>query len=439
MAPLSPATSEKYASINLSYDAVKSKDKSQEAREKSWNLAKEVMLARVDTLASATCSSIDTAPFMVADMGEVYRQYQRWKVNLPRVKPYYAVKCNPETPVLRLASALGMGFDCASKWEIESVLDLGSGVEPSRIIFAHPRKDGTQARRAIERGVTQMTFDDVSELYKAKEEFPTAKLLLRIFTDDSASKVRVNEKFGAPLEETEELLGLARSLDLDVVGVSFHIGSDASNPEAFISAVKDARYVFDQAAELGYDMKILDVGGGFTNWVFEEMATALSIALDEYFPPSVRIIAEPGRFFVATAYTLATQVVGRRKVRKPRPHDPHYHIDINEGVYGSLANTVSDHQVKFPKILKKRDMSTHDVSYVVWGPTCDNFDKVQEHCTLPGLVDYGDWLYFEEMGAYTVPCDTGFNGFPKAKVIYVSSDPGASALLGWKPDFCDFM
>ncbi|KAL9098769.1 MAG: hypothetical protein Q9163_005633 [Psora crenata] len=436
MALLSATPIEKYASINLSHDAEKSKDKSQEGREKSWNLAKEIMCARVSTINPVTSTPIDTIPFMVADMGEVYRQYQRWKVNLPRVKPYYAVKCNPETPVLRLATALGMGFDCASKWEIESVLDLRPGVEPSRIIFAHPRKEGSQARQAIERGVMQMTFDDMSELFKAKNEFPTAKLLLRIFTDDSASKVRVNEKFGAPLEETKELLGLARSLDLDVVGVSFHIGSDASNPAAFTNAVKDARYVFDQAALFGYEMKILDVGGGFTNWVFEEMASALSAALDEYFPPSVRIIAEPGRFFVATAYTLATQVLGRRKVRKPGPKDPDYHIDINEGVYGALANTVSDHQVKYPKILRKRDPSDHEVRYVVWGPTCDNFDKVQEHCTLPGLVDYGDWLYFEEMGAYTIPCDTGFNGFPKAKIIYMSSEPGASALLGWKPGFC---
>ena len=329
-----------------------------------------------------------------------------------------------------------MGFDCASIWEIESVLDLGLGVDPSKIVFAHPRKEGSHAREAIKRGVTQMTFDDVSELYKVKDEFPTAKLLLRIFTDDSASKVRVNEKFGAPLEETEEILRLARSLDLDVVGVSFHIGSDASNPEAFTNGVKDARYVFDKAAEFGYDMKILDVGGGFTNWVFEEMAAALSTALDECFPPSVRIIAEPGRFFVATAYTLATQVVGRRQVRQPGPGDPDYHIDINEGVYGTLANTVSDHQAKFPKILQKRGSSIYDGSYVVWGPTCDNFDKVQANCILPGLVDYHDWLYFEEMGAYTIPCRTGFNGFPKIEAIYVSSDPGASALLGWKPDFC---
>ena len=332
-----------------------------------------------------------------------------------------------------------MGFDCASIWEIESVLNLGLGVEPAKIIFAHPRKEGSHAREAIERGVTQMTFDDVSELYKAKEEFPTAKLLLRIFTDDSASKVRVNEKFGAPLEETEELLSLARSLDLDVVGVSFHIGSDASNPEAFTSAVKDARYVFDRAAEFGYDMKILDVGGGFTNWVFEEMAIALSAALDEYFPPSVRIIAEPGRFFVATAYTLATRVAGSRRVRASGPQDLDYHIDINEGLYGTLANVVSDHKVKYPKVLRKRDMSAQKVRYVVWGPTCDNFDKVQEHCTLPGIVEYGDWLYFDEMGAYTVPCNTSFNGFPKTGIIYMSSDPGASALLGWKPDFCGFL
>ena len=89
MAPLSSTITENYAAISLSHDAERSKNKSEEGREMSWNLAKDIMDARVNNINRATCSSRDTLPFMVADMGEVYRQHQRWKVNLPRVKPYY--------------------------------------------------------------------------------------------------------------------------------------------------------------------------------------------------------------------------------------------------------------------------------------------------------------------------------------------------------------
>lgn len=321
------------------------------------------------------------------------------------------------------------------------------GVDPSRVIYAQPCKTKSYLRYAATSGVKQMTFDNTDELYKIKQLSPDAELYLRILTDDSASLCRLSQKFGAAMDTTGELLELAKKLDLNVVGVAFHVGSGASDPKAFIKAVQDARFVFDQAAALGFSMHTLDVGGGFTgDATFEPMAAVLSASLDEYFPPSVRIIGEPGRYFVSTAFTLAVHVIARRTVPDNSLGTTAYMLYINDGVYGNFSSIIFDHQHPIPRVLKNAGDVLYDVprcsgtgydtpssttEYSIWGPTCDGIDVVSASCSFPENIDVGDWLYFEDMGAYTKCSATRFNGFTDAHdVVYVCSEPGASALLG---------
>ena len=275
-----------------------------------------------------------------------------------------------------------------------------------------------------------MTFDNSDELYKIKRFFPDAELFLRILTDDSTSLCRLSDKFGASLDTTIDLLTVAKDLELNVVGVSFHVGSGASDPQSFDKAVRDARIVFNQAADIGYNLKTLDVGGGFSGSLFESMASVLSKTLDENFPSSVRIIGEPGRYYVASAFTLACNIIARRDLRDPATTETNYMLYLNDGVYGNFSSLIFDHQIASPRILSKRDGSTRSTDYSLWGPSCDGIDRVTETCTLHGVLDVGDWLYFEEMGAYTKCSATKFNGFTNNHdVLYVSSEPGASALL----------
>lgn len=343
--------------------------------------------------------------------------------------------------MLRLLAALGLGFDCASKNEIETVLNVG--VDPSRIIYAQPCKTKAYLRYASNAGVKQMTFDNIDELYKTKQLAPDAELYLRILTDDSASLCRLSQKFGASLDNTAELLESAKKLGLNVVGVAFHVGSGASDPKAFVKAVQDARFVFDQAQALGFNMHTLDVGGGFTgDDSFEPMAAVLSASLDAYFPPNIRIIGEPGRYFVSTAFTLACHVIARRTVTDATLGSTSYMLYMNDGVYGNFSSIIFDHQNPVPRLLKNGKNILYDahhsgyftpstVEYSIWGPTCDGIDVISSSCTFSEVIDVGDWLYFEDMGAYTKCSATRFNGFTdKHDVIYISSEPGASALLG---------
>lgn len=279
-----------------------------------------------------------------------------------------------------------------------------------------------------------MTFDNADELYKIRAHFPDAELFLRILTDDSSSLCRLSQKFGASLDCTKELLETANDLKLNVVGVSFHVGSGASDAQSFVKAVRDSRFVFDQADKVGYDLKVLDVGGGFSGDTFNEMAHVLSNALDEYFPPSVRIIGEPGRYYVSSAFTLACNIIARREIEDPATRATSYMLYLNDGVYGNFSSIIFDHQHPSACVLQKRggDKNVRSTDYSIWGPSCDGIDLITKACTLHGVLDVGDWLYFEDMGAYTRCSATKFNGFSNDhEVLYISSEPGASALLGY--------
>jgi len=341
-----------------------------------------------------------------------------------------AVKCNPDKEVLRLLANLGIGFDCASRAEIDLVLSLG--VDPSRIIYAQPCKTKSYLRHARKVGVKQMTFDNADELYKIRDCYPEAELVLRILTDDSASLCRLSTKYGASLDSTSALLRLARDLQLDVIGVSFHVGSGASDPSSFGKSVRDAREVFDQAVDVGYDLKLLDVGGGFVDETFELFAGVLNEALEEHFPAHIRVIAEPGRFYASNAFTLAAHVIARREVAAEQVDEKAYMLYLNDGVYGNFSNVIFDHQHPVPQVLRCASTGTRLTEYSIWGPTCDGIDVITERYFLPGVLDIGDWLFFENMGAYTKCSATKFNGFTdNHEVIYISSEPGASALLDY--------
>lgn len=161
-----------------------------------------------------------------------------------------------------------------------------------------------------------MTFDNADELYKVAKSHPRAKMVIRILTDDSKSLCAFGIKFGAPLATVPSLLEKAKELGLDVVGVSFHVGSGCYDPSVYRDAIRRAKVVFDMAKEVGYDFTLLDVGGGFEDGLFENAAEVLRNAIGEYFPDrrekGIKLIAEPGRFYVSTAFRLAVNVIARR-------------------------------------------------------------------------------------------------------------------------------
>ncbi|KAI8146583.1 pyridoxal-dependent decarboxylase [Fennellomyces sp. T-0311] len=367
----------------------------------------------------------DGDPFHVGDLGDVYRQHLKWKALLPRIEPFYAVKCNPDQHLVKYLSTLGIGFDCASRTEIQQVLD--AGVAPNKIIYAHPCKQPSYITYAAQHGVSLMTFDTVGELYKIRQFYPTAEIVLRILPDDSKSQIRLGIKFGAPSDTVPELLETAKKLNLNVVGVSFHVGSGCSDETAFSDAVIRAREVFDQAEALGFHFTLLDVGGGFPGAniqhgiTFEKVAQVLGKAVDDLFPKHVRVIAEPGRFYVSSAFISCSQVIGRRALSSTE-----YMYFINDGMHGSFLCRLLDHDVLNLQVIRKDRKDTYyrefNKTYLssIWGPTCDPKDCLVKDIRLP-LLTFGDWIYQENMGAYGICAASTFNGFQKPKIIYINT------------------
>ncbi|KAJ1678623.1 Ornithine decarboxylase [Spiromyces aspiralis] len=395
--------------------------------------------------------------FFIADLGEIICQFAQWKRLLPRVEPFYAVKCNPDPHVVSTMAELGSGFDCASKAEIRQILDLG--ISPERIIYAHPCKPLSHLRFAASNNVNLMTFDNADELHKMHRLYPDAHAVLRILTDDSKSLCKLGLKFGASLDVTNHLLETARDLGVNVVGVSFHVGSGCLDENAFADAVARARHVFDQGTKLGFNFTLLDVGGGFpganerSGVTFDKVVRVLGAALDHYFPDDpdrpLRIIAEPGRYFVASAFSLAVNIIARRAVSVNAAEPPSaFMYYVNDGVYGSFNCTLFDHQVVYPELITRKgefvmdlqqgssdndssssssssdgDMHNNKVSLhecSIWGPTCDSMDCIVSKTVLPEL-NVGDWLLFRNMGAYTLCAASQFNGFKKSSIFYTNT------------------
>eukprot|EP00795_Rhopilema_esculentum_P007659 gene7659-13483_t len=201
--------------------------------------------------------------FIIGDLGDIINKIKKFKQHLPNVEPFYAVKCNNEPTVLNFLSNNGLGFDCASKVEIQTMLNLG--VSPDRIIFANPCKQTSHIKYAASNNVSMMTFDNEQELHKIKANYPHAQLVIRIKVDDSKSLFQLGVKFGVLQGKTRPLLEAAKRLQLNVIGVSFHVGSGCYDSEAFYYAVKAARNVFNEGWGSTYNHLVPTADGAYNS------------------------------------------------------------------------------------------------------------------------------------------------------------------------------
>eukprot|EP00961_Rhodomonas_salina_P166124 2238587-Rhodomonas_salina.1 len=394
---------------------------------------------------------------------------------LPRVTPFYAVKCNGDDVISKILARSGCGFDCASKAEIEYALSLG--VPADKIIYANPCKQASMLRFARAHNVRLMTADNVEELHKIALVFPEAKIVMRIAVDDSKSLCRFNSKFGAPEHEWDSLLRTCVSLGLNMVGVSFHVGSGCGEVQPFADAVASARDAFEAAKAYGFAPYLLDCGGGWPGsdsgaFTFADVAMAISAAIEKHFPASegVEVMAEPGRYMVCASHTYAVSVIAKRQLsvcqlvdtadieafgarpnrdedaednkddstdseaedNKDHPEEmnisavdehgkaPQVALYVSDGTYGSFNCVVFDHAELQPHVLNAKKGNQLTVPTKLFGPTCDSIDVVMGCTRLPEMR-VGDWLYFSDMGAYTRCAASRFNGQGEHTVHYVWS------------------
>ncbi|KAM8980456.1 LOW QUALITY PROTEIN: ornithine decarboxylase-like [Sarcophilus harrisii] len=275
-----------------------------------------------------------------------------------------------------------------------------------------------------------MTFDSEVELMKVARAHPNAKFVLRIATDDSKVICQLSVKFGATLKTSRLLLEQAKELNIDIIGVSFHVRSGCTDPETFVQAVSDARCVFDMEVEFGFNMYLLYIGGGFpgsedVKIKFEELSSVINPALDKYFTSD----SEPGRYYVVSAFTLAVNIIAKKLVLKEQTgsddedeaNDQTFMYYVNAGVNGSFNCILFDHAHVKPILQKRPKPDEKYYSSSIWGSTCDVLDRIVDYCDLPKM-HVGEWMLFQNMGAYTVAAASTY-GFQRPSVYYVISGP----------------
>jgi ornithine decarboxylase len=370
-------------------------------------------------------------PLFIIDHDTIRENYRTFKRHLPRVQAYYAVKANSNQEIIRTLFAEGASFDVASYNEFMQVYEHIRHFEKKdkdfyiwdKIIFSNTIKDRDTLKK-IRRYKPLVTYDNADELKKIKEHCDTAGVVLRLKVPDVGSQVEMSSKFGAEPGDAHTLIEQAADLGLVVEGLSFHVGSQCTMFDNYTAALDIVSEVFHDERKRGRGINIVDIGGGFPvpydSHVpeFEKLAKIIDAELARLFPADIEIIAEPGRFIVATAAVLVSEIVGKAR------RDGKIFYYINDGVYHTFSGVVYDHWIpNFHAIHQgngKEQAGATEICAVV-GPTCDSFDKISLSEQLSADLKIGDYLYTENIGAYSIASSTRFNGFEGAKVLHVNN------------------
>jgi ornithine decarboxylase len=361
-------------------------------------------------------------PLFILDHNKIKENYRIFKKNLERVQCYYAVKANSNQEIIKTLFHEGSSFDVASYNEFRQIYEYLKHFEEKdkdffiwdKIIFSNTIKD-RETLRKIKRYRPLVTYDNRDELMKIKEHCDTAGLVLRLKVPDTGSQVEMSSKFGAEPGDADNLIRQAFDAGLVVEGLSFHVGSQCTNFDNYTAALAITSDIFHDAREKGYHLNIVDIGGGFPVSYdaqvpkFEKLAKLINAECQRLFPEDIEIISEPGRFIVASAAMLITEIIGKAR------RDGKIFYYINDGVYHTFSGVVYDHWI--PNFSSFR-RGKKEVCAVV-GPTCDSFDKISLSVQLLGNLEIGDYLYTENIGAYSIASSTKFNGFDGANIIHI--------------------
>jgi len=360
-------------------------------------------------------------PLCILDHNVIRANYRMFKKTLPRIQCYYAVKANSTQQIVETLFKEGSSFDVASYNEFMQVYQYIRHFEKKdkkyfvwdKIIFSNTIKDRHTLSK-IKQYKPLVTYDNSAEVRKIKEYCDTAGLVLRVKVPDTGSQVEMSTKFGAEPGDAANLIQEAFDAGLKVEGISFHVGSQCTNFDNYTAALAITSEIFHDARNKGFGLNLVDIGGGFPVPYdaqvpkFEELGALLNSEFTRLFPDDIEVLAEPGRFMVATAAVLISEIIGKAR----RNGKMFYHL--NDGVYQTFSGVVYDHWIPNFSAFKKGE---NEICAVV-GPTCDSFDKITLSAELPGNLDVGDFLLTENIGAYSTASSTTFNGFEGAKIIH---------------------
>ncbi len=364
----------------------------------------------------------DEGPVMVLDLDVVRDNYDAFARALPDTRVFYAVKANPAPEVLRLLASLGSCFDTASVVEVQ--MALAAGATADRISFGNTIKKERCIGRALDLGVRLFAVDceaEVEKIVRAADAAGIAadevQVFCRILCDGDGAEWPLSRKFGCVPEMAVDVLEHAHRNGLHAYGVSFHVGSQQGNTEAWDGALASASMIFRECALRGIALSMVNLGGGFpTKYLkqvpgVESYGDAIFRALTKHFGNRLpETIIEPGRGMVGNAGMIEAEVILVSKKSDEADEIRWVYLDI--GKFGGLAETM-DESIRYA--IRTDHDEDRMVPCVLAGPTCDSADVLYEKTPypLPVSLAIGDKVLIEGAGAYTTTyAAVAFNGFP---------------------------
>ena len=360
-------------------------------------------------------------PCLIVDLDVVSEYHRRLHACLPTSRIFYAVKANPAKDVITRLADVGCSFDLASEGEIERCLSVG--IEPDRLSFGNTIKTQAAIAAAFDKGIRLFAFDSEGELDKIARAAPGARVFCRILANPELADWPLTRKFGCDTVMAEALLRKAEHIGLVPAGISFHVGSQQRDPRAWDAPIRHAAHLFAKLGKHGIELEFLNLGGGFPAHYRSEIpsievyAEAIEGSLAANFgsvrPPT---IVEPGRYLVADAGLLASQVIlVAKKSRRAR----HRWIYVDAGRFNGLIETLESRIIY--ETWCEPTSSPLEPAFLA-GPTCDSTDIIfrPRDCELPSDLDCGDMIGFLSAGAYTASyASVEFNGFPPLKTYCI--------------------
>jgi ornithine decarboxylase len=360
-------------------------------------------------------------PCVVIDLDIVRAACRSFRTLFPEAVLFYAVKANPAAEIIASLAELDANFDVASEGELHRCLSLG--VAAGRLSFGNTIKRETEIAYAHAMGVGLFAFDSSGELEKLSRSAPGASVYCRLLVGSKGAEWPLSRKFGCAAEMAIELLQRAKSLGMRPVGVSFHVGSQQTEPSRWGDAIAVAARVFAACLRAGIDLELVNVGGGFPAHYgapvppLSAYAEAIDHAITRHFGGAApRLFVEPGRCLVGDAGILRSSVllISRKSYIAPRRW-----VYLDAGRYNGLQETL-DERIRYRIRTPHESGPSEDV--ILAGPTCDSADVIYERteCPLPLDLSIGDPVDFLSAGAYTASyAAVEFNGFPPIRTYCI--------------------
>jgi ornithine decarboxylase len=355
-------------------------------------------------------------PFFAFEKIKIIKNINEFKNCFPEASIFYAMKANSEPEILEIIAKQGVGFEVASKYELDMLRRLK--VSPKKIIYGTAVKPHSHIKEFADYGVDTFAADSFPELEKIASAAPSAKVYIRALVSDTGSIFKFSDKFGTWFENIPALLERARDLGLTPYGISFNVGSQASNATAWAEAIKSLVPIFESLKRTGIELQMINFGGGYPCEYAStedklELKNIAKFALEEYSKLSYRpkIFVEPGRGIVGDTSVLVSTVIARVERQQST------WLFLDSGPYNALFEAMAYQGSTRYKVTSMRHSYDSGVMmYALAGPTGDSQDVITKEAPLPRDIDVGDKLIFHNVGAYNLVATTPFNGFPRPDV-----------------------